>query len=136
MPESREPSATTPVAHTIHEDVVLDDPARAKTRFEIVGDVFWEIHGSPVLARNEVDAILRFEGQATMAHVKDTAGYSIAGKDHRRVDLTDHDAVEFDEIYPVTGTPEPMSLLIRFVVTEREIRVKELRLISAAVDRG
>jgi hypothetical protein len=135
VPASREPAQAVGVSHTIHEDVVLDDPVQSKNRVEVVGNVFWEVSPSPVLGRNGVEVALMFDGQAALLRLDGPMRWKIGGKDTRRVDLSSKDVVTIEESYAVLGSPEPMTLHVRYFVKEREVQVNDLWLTSAAVVR-
>jgi hypothetical protein len=132
---SRGPGQVAGVSHTIHEDAVVDDPVQSKNRVEVIGDVFWEISPSPILGRKAIEVALTFGGRAALLRFDGPMQWKIGGKDTRRVDLSSKDVVTIEESYAVLGSPEPMTLHIRYVVSERDVQVKDIWLTSAAVAR-
>jgi hypothetical protein len=115
---SRGPGQVAGVSHTIHEDAVVDDPVQSKN-----------------LGRKAIEVALTFGGRAALLRFDGPMQWKIGGKDTRRVDLSSKDVVTIEESYAVLGSPEPMTLHIRYVVSERDVQVKDIWLTSAAVAR-
>lgn len=121
-------------SNTLHEDAVLVDPLNKGDTIEVAGNVQYSVAEIPILSREEVRVAVAFNGQATSAYFDGPEAWHISGKSVQTVTLDSKGNTTLDQAYPLEGWYEPVSLHIRYLVTDTQVQVETMWLAPSTAD--
>ena len=123
-------------SNTIHEDQILVDPLDKGDLIEVVGDVRFGLHDLASPNEDEVRASISFSGQAFSSLIDGPEGWPISGKTSKTLELGLPGEDHIELTYAIQGCFEPLSLHIRYAVTDTKVQVEKMWLVAVSSGVG